>query len=109
LTPRKEGAKDHGKGGEIIGKSSETDKILIVEDVATTGKSTLETLDVLNANDRAASDSIVLLDRQQGAAANLGDASVKLHGVFTQYDVADKLPPNQMLGTVREYIKANTK
>jgi uridine monophosphate synthetase len=107
LTPRKEGAKDHGKGGEIVGKSLASDKILIVEDVATTGKSTLETLEVLNGNERAASDSIVLLDRQQGASANLDDRSVKLHSVFTQDDIVAKLPPNPMLDAVRKYIEAN--
>ncbi len=46
---RKE-VKDHGEGGKIIGSISEDDKVVIVEDVITSGLSIRESVDILRIN-----------------------------------------------------------
>jgi orotate phosphoribosyltransferase len=75
------------------------DKVLVLDDVATTGKNIIEAVEAIRGEGGVVEDAVVLLDRQQGAKENLRKAGVKLHTFTTMRQIADKLVA---LGTIDE-------
>lgn len=61
---RKE-AKDHGEGGIIVGASLEGKKVLIVDDVMTTGTSSGEAVEIIRANGGLPIGCVIAFDRQE--------------------------------------------
>jgi orotate phosphoribosyltransferase len=98
LYVRKE-QKEHGRERRIEGLLQPGDRVLILDDVVTTGKSLLEAADGIRAEGGVVDDAVVLLDRQQGADANLRRNQVKLHSFTTMRRIADEL---LSLGTIDE-------
>jgi orotate phosphoribosyltransferase len=98
LYVRKE-QKGHGRERRIEGLLQPGDKVLILDDVVTTGKSLLEAADAIRAEGGVVDDAVVLLDRQQGAEANLQRNRVKLHSFTTMGRIANEL---LSLGTIDE-------
>ncbi len=87
---RKE-AKEHGLGRRIEGRFAAGQRAVIVEDLVTTGGSTLNTVNLLREAGLVVEDVIVLIDREQGAAANLRRAGVHLHAALRLQQVWDIL------------------
>jgi len=83
---RKE-AKEHGLGKRIEGHYRPGERVVIVEDLVTTGGSTLKTVALLREAGLVVEDVVVLIDREQGAAENLRRAGVRLHAVTTIQNV----------------------
>ena len=98
LYVRKE-AKEHGRERRIEGLLQPGDRVVILDDVATTGKNLLEAAEVIRAEGGIVDDAVVLLDRQQGAEAALKRNHVKLHAFTTMRHIADRL---RKLGTIDE-------
>jgi len=98
LYVRKE-EKGHGRERRIEGLLQPGDRVVILDDVVTTGKSLLEAADTIRAEGGIVDDAVVLLDRQQGAEANLRRNQVKLHSFTTMRRIADEL---LSLGTIDE-------
>ena len=98
LYVRKE-EKGHGRERRIEGLLQPGDRVVILDDVVTTGKSLLEAADGIRAEGGIVDDAVVLLDRQQGAEANLRRNKVKLHSFTTMRRIADEL---LSLGTIDE-------
>jgi orotate phosphoribosyltransferase len=98
LYVRKE-QKEHGREKRIEGLLQPGDKVLILDDVATTGKSLIEAAEAIRAEGGIVDDAVVLLDRQQSAGANLQKKRIKLHTFTTIRRIADKL---LNLGTIDE-------
>jgi orotate phosphoribosyltransferase len=61
---RKE-AKDHGEGGLIVGTPLKGKKVLIVDDVMTTGTSSGEAVDIIRANGGIPIACVIAFDRQE--------------------------------------------
>lgn len=59
--------KDHGEGGNIVGytKIHSSERILIVDDVISSGSSIKEAMDILGTYNQFPSSAIVALDRQE--------------------------------------------
>ena len=79
-------------GGETLqGKH-----VVLIDDVATSGGSILKAAEQIEAAGGVMKDAIVILDREQGADANLAERGIRLHALFTATDLgvteADKLP-----------------
>ena len=91
--------KEHGRERRIEGLLQPGDRVLVLDDVVTTGKSLLEASEAIRAEGGIVDDAVVLLDRQQGAGANLRKKRVKLHAFTTMRHIADKL---LKLGTIDE-------
>jgi len=87
---RKE-AKLHGRERRIEGGLFPGERVAVVDDLITTGKSTMEAVEVIRAEGGVVEDSIVLLDRQEGGAERLMKAGVKLHSFMTMSEVAKRL------------------
>ena len=98
LYVRKE-QKEHGREKRVEGLLQPGDKVLVLDDVVTTGKNLLEAAEAIRAEGGIVDDAVVLLDRQQGAVENLQKERVKLHAFTTMRRIADKL---LNLGTIDE-------
>jgi orotate phosphoribosyltransferase len=80
FTVRKE-AKAHGTGKLIEGPFSATDRVVVVEDVITTGGSALRAIDVLRAAGARVLGVLAVVDREEGGreaieAAGIGVAAI---------------------------------
>jgi orotate phosphoribosyltransferase len=87
---RKE-SKEHGRGRRIEGVLLPGDRVLVLDDVITTGKNVVEAVAAIRSEGGLVEDAVVLLDRQQGGAANLRNIGVKLHSFSTMHRIADIL------------------
>ena len=87
---RKE-SKSHGLGKDIEGLWQPGERVVIIEDVITTGGSIVSSVELFRAAGLVVEDAIVLLDRQQGGVENLQKAGIRVHSVLALGDVLDLL------------------
>jgi orotate phosphoribosyltransferase len=82
---------DDGGGETLQGKH-----VVLIDDVATSGGSILKAAEQIEAAGGIMKDAIVILDREQGADANLKERGITLHALFTATDLGvteeDKRP-----------------
>lgn len=74
---RKE-AKEYGTKGRIVGDFIRNSRVLMVEDVATTGGSVLKAIELLRDEGLLVEHVIVVVDREEGALLALSNAGVEL-------------------------------
>ena len=87
---RKE-SKSHGLGKDIEGLWQPGERVVVIEDVITTGGSIVSSVELFRAAGLVVEDAIVLLDRQQGGVENLQKAGIRVHSVLALGDVLDLL------------------
>ncbi len=75
FTVRKE-AKGHGTGRQVEGPYREGDRVVVVEDVITTGGSALKAVDVLRQHGAHILGVLALVDREEG-----GREAIEAHGL----------------------------
>ena len=80
--PRKE-IKDYGMGSAVEGGFERGERVVLIDDLATTGGSKFEAIERLQAAGLEVNDVVVLIDRQGGATQDLAEAGYRLHAVFT--------------------------
>lgn len=78
---RKE-AKGHGTQSLIEGPLNEGDRVVVIEDVVTTGSSSLKAVDAIRAAGCTVDRVFALVDRNQGGQKNLSEASCRLEAIF---------------------------
>lgn len=78
---RKE-AKDHGARDRIEGDVAAGDEFVVVEDVATTGGSTMRVVDALRDLGAVVTKAVVVVDREEGAQESLSENGVELVSIF---------------------------
>lgn len=84
---RKE-AKDHGRARQIEGNFPENGgPVVVVDDVITTGGSTLKAIDAIEAAGGKAVLCIVLVDRQEGGREAIEARDVPVASIFTKADL----------------------
>jgi len=75
--------KEHGTQRQIEGPElKKGDRAIIVDDVATTGKSLIEAKEALDKKGVSAHEALVIVDRCEGAKENLAKAGLALAAVF---------------------------
>lgn len=80
-------AKEHGRGRQVEGPElKEGSRVILVDDVATTGKALIEAKLALDKMGVIADTAIVIVDRCEGAAQNLSKEGLKLESIFTIKD-----------------------
>ncbi len=79
--------KEYGTGRQIEGRLEAGDKVVIVEDVATTGGQALEAAGSLRAAGAAVLAIIATVDRQEGARKNVEQAGYRFEALFTTSDL----------------------
>jgi orotate phosphoribosyltransferase len=95
---RKE-AKSHGRERRVEGLLSPGEKILIVDDLITTGKSTGEAIEAIRSEGGLVEDAVVLIDREEGGAKHLKTMGVTLHAFMKISEIAKEL---YALGAIEE-------
>jgi len=79
--------KKHGKGQQIEGAFRSGMSVALVEDTTTTGGSTLEALDIVQAAGGKVARVLCLVDRGEGAADAFAARGVALEALFTRSDL----------------------
>ncbi|MBU6390971.1 MAG: orotate phosphoribosyltransferase [Planctomycetes bacterium] len=80
-------AKEHGMMKWIEGNVKEGDKVVIVDDVVTTGQSTIEAIDRARESNLSVAKAIALVDRQEGGRENIEKRNVPFESIFTRDDL----------------------
>ncbi len=93
LYVRKE-AKEHGTGRRIEGRLFPGVRVLILDDVLTSGSNLVNAIDAIRTDGGVVEDAVVLLDRQQGGSVNLEKTGVKLHSFSTISRICEILRDN---------------
>ncbi|HWG89207.1 MAG TPA: orotate phosphoribosyltransferase [Candidatus Thermoplasmatota archaeon] len=88
LIVRKE-SKKYGTGKRIEGDFQPGARVLVVEDVTTTGGSSLQAIEVLREAGLKVDRCITVVDRQQGATGHMADAHVHLSGLVTAKELLE--------------------
>ncbi|MEO7966515.1 MAG: orotate phosphoribosyltransferase [Gemmatimonadaceae bacterium] len=91
---RKE-AKAHGTGRQIEGPVSSTDKVVVIEDVITTGGSALRAVEVLRSNGYEILGVLALVDREEGGREAIEQAGLNVVSLTRASEILPLLPaPN---------------
>jgi orotate phosphoribosyltransferase len=108
---RKE-AKGHGTSKTIEGFLKSGSKVVVVDDVATTGTSISGAVEIIRANGAIVEDVVALVNRHEGADDRLKKIGVKLHAVAGIKDIVNSLYKSGLidenaLGSVMRQMAAN--
>lgn len=79
--------KDYGTAKQVEGIISQGDRVVFVEDVATTGGQALEAIGVLRDAGAEVLAVVCVIDREEGARANIEGAGVRFESLFTKSDL----------------------
>jgi len=71
--------KDHGTGNRVEGEFRSGEKILLLDDLITTGKSKLEAVDILRGEGLVVEDLAVLIERGIQGRRDMETARIRLH------------------------------
>ena len=86
FTVRKE-AKDHGRGKRIEGNFAAGQQVIVVDDVITTGGSTLKAIDAIEAEGGKVVAALVLVDREEGGREAIEGRGIPVFPMFTRSSI----------------------
>lgn len=79
--------KAYGMGKQLEGGFAPGQTVALVEDTTTTGGSTIEAMDIVEAAGGKVARVICLVDRGEGALEAFADRGVKLESIFGRHDL----------------------
>ena len=79
--------KEHGAGGLVVGDVRPGDRVAILEDVITTGGSTLKAIEAAREFGLEVVKVLILVDRQEGGREAVAAVVPRLEAVFTMEDL----------------------
>jgi orotate phosphoribosyltransferase len=85
------GERLHGRQRRIEGILAPGDRVLLVDDLVTTGSSLRKAAKAITAEGGVVDDAIVLIDRQEGGKEKLLRDGIKLHSLLNMSEMANKL------------------
>lgn len=81
-------AKEHGAKRQIEGPELKAgQKVVLVDDVATTGKAIIEAKEAVEKAGLKVDRAIVIVDREEGASQSLSKAGIKLESIFSRSEL----------------------
>jgi orotate phosphoribosyltransferase len=83
--------KEHGVRKKVEGILDRNDRVLIVDDLITTGDSVIEAAEVVRDQGGVVNEMVVLLDREQGGEGNLRKSRIEPHLLFKISDAMNWL------------------
>ncbi len=81
----------HGRERRVEGIIMPGDRILLMDDLITSGGSLEKAATAIRAEGGVVKDVLVLLDREEGGKENLAKVDIKLHYLLRTSEAADKL------------------
>ncbi|HEY5671412.1 MAG TPA: orotidine-5'-phosphate decarboxylase [Anaerolineales bacterium] len=108
IYPRKE-TKAYGTRAEIEGVYSQGERVVVIDDLATTGGSKFEAIEKLTHAGLQVQDVVVLIDRQSGAGEALNRAGYRMHAIYTLLELINlwegsKSITGEQARIVREFL-----
>jgi len=102
--------KEHGVRKKIEGILDRNDRVLIIDDLITTGESVIESAEVVRDQGGVVNELVVLLDREQGGKERLRSSRIEPHVLFRISDAMEWLHTvglieDKIFDTVKKYIK----
>jgi len=82
----RKGKREHGTGSQIEGELTPGEEVVVVEDVTTSGGSTLKTVEILRGAGVVVKRAIVAVDRDSGAIELLAGSGVELIPLVSSKD-----------------------
>jgi orotate phosphoribosyltransferase len=82
--------KSHGRQKRIEGNFSKGDSVVVVDDVITTGGSTLQAIDAIEEAGGRVAFVLVLMDRQEGGREAIEQSGHAVVSIFTRADLMSK-------------------
>jgi uridine monophosphate synthetase len=109
--PRKQ-VKSYGTQSEVEGRFHADDRVVLVDDLATTGGSKFEAIERLERAGLIVSAVVVLIDRESGAERTLRESGYLFRSVFTiselmAYWRSKEMVSNSQWEAVREFLNRN--
>ena len=94
----------------VIGDYSQHKKVLVIDDVVSSGTTIIEALNALSLNGLFVEDCLVVIDREQGGKEELTKYGVRLHSIATvtgllNFYVANKSISPEKQQEVIDYLK----
>lgn len=83
--------KTHGRERRVEGVLMPGNRVLIVDDLITTGKSLLQAITAIRAEGGVVNDAVVLVNREEGGKQKLTNRNVTLHYILDAGEAAGKL------------------
>ena len=107
--PRKE-SKSYGTQVEVEGIFDKGQKVVLIDDLATTGGSKFEAIEKLAMVGLSVEDVVVLIDRESGAALELLKSGYIMHSVYTLTQLlhiwnAEDLISNEQVVKVKQFLQ----
>ena len=89
--------KDYGTSKSVEGKIHEGMKVVMIDDVATTGGSVVNAIKSLNEVNVPVKDAYVIVDRMEGATESLSELGVKMHSILNILQITEILYDQKMI------------
>lgn len=83
--------REHGTGKQIEGEDVKGKKVLLIEDVTTSGGSVIKSIQILRENKAIIDEVIVVVDRESGAETKLQGVDVNLIPLISISDILKKI------------------
>ena len=90
--------KDYGTSKSVEGKIHDGMKVVMIDDVATTGGSVVNAIKSLTEVNVPVKDAYVIVDRMEGADEALAKLGVKMHSILNILQIAEVLYEQKMIG-----------
>ncbi|MCK5562665.1 orotate phosphoribosyltransferase, partial [Candidatus Bathyarchaeota archaeon] len=84
-------ARLHGRERKIEGLIMPGDRVLLMDDLITTGGSLIKAVEAIRAEGGVVTEAVVLMDREEGGKENLAEKNVTLHYLLKVSEAAKKL------------------
>lgn len=102
--------KEHGVRKKVEGILERNDRVLVVDDLITTGESVIEAAEVVRDQGGVVNELVVLLDREQGGQERLRVHRIEPHILFKISDAMNWLHGVGLIGheiyeTIKRYIE----
>ncbi len=108
-------ARLHGRERRVEGMILPGDRVLLIDDLITTGRSLSKVAESIRAEGGVVTDAVVLLDREEGGKERLAKDNITLHYLLEVGEAAEKLyeigavTEEQLKTVLRQVKKKQTK
>lgn len=108
----RKGSRHHGRQRRVEGILVSGDRVLLVDDLITTGLNLKKAVDAIRVEGGVVKEVVVLLDREEDGKAKLEKSGIKIHTLLQMSEVANKLYEigaidEESLKTIMKQIKNN--
>ena len=86
----RKGVRMHGRERRVEGVLASGDRVLLIDDLVTTGLTLKKTIDAVRAEGGVVTDAVVFLDREEGKQ-QLEKSGIKLHSLLKVGEIANTL------------------